>query len=363
MTAPATISLRIEALTKRYNAVTAAVEIAFEVRSGGAVALLGSAGCGKTTILHCIAGLETPDWGTIEIDGTRVFDRANGIDIAPERRDLGMLVRSYAIWPHMTVGANVAFPLKVRGVAAAERLERAGEMLEQVGLKGFQTQPATMLSVEQQLRIALARALVHEPKIVLFDDPLANLDRPVRDRMRTELRLLQERLGFAAVYTARDHSEAFALADDVLLLNQGAIEASGPAREMFQHPATAFAARFFGMNILEGRLIGPVADTRYLEVELSARLIIRGVAAPGQELRPGGRVLACIRKDVIRLIRAQPPRDAPGVIVAAAFLGSDEEYLVDIAGIRIEAVGPAAGLSKGERVHVTMTPDQWVFMR
>jgi iron(III) transport system ATP-binding protein len=357
-------SLRIQALTKRYGTVAAAFEVAFEVPSGGTIALLGPAGCGKTTILRCIVGLETPDWGSIEIDGGPVFDRANAIDIAPERRALGVVFQSHAIWPHMTVAANVAFPLKVRGMPEAERLDRAANMLEQIGLKGFEDRPATLLSVEQQHRIALARALVHEPKLVLFDEALANLDLRSRPRMRTELRMLQERLGFTAIYVTHDHAEAFGLADDIILLNHGAIEAMGPAREMFLRPRSAFAARFFGMNVLEGRLIGPAADNRYLEVELSARLVIRGVAAPEQELQEGGRVLACIRKDAVRLIRAQPQVEAPGVIVAAAsFLGADEEYLVDIAGIRIEAVAPASGLAKGDKVHVTMTPDQWVFVR
>jgi iron(III) transport system ATP-binding protein len=356
-------SLRVRALTKRYGTVAAAYEVSFEVPSGGTVALLGPGGCGKTTILHCIAGLETPDWGTIEINDRLVFDRANAVDIAPEQRALGVMFRSYAVWPHMTVAANVAFPLKIRGAAEAERLNRAGKMLEQVGLKGFEDLPATMLSVEQQYRIALARALVHEPNLVLFDEPLANLDSRSRPRLRTELHMLQERLGFAAIYVTDDQTDAFGLADEIILMNHGAIEAAGPAREMFQRPRSAFAARFFGMNVLEGRLLGPAADRRYLEVELSARLVVRGVATPGQELQEGGRVFACIRKDAVRLIRAQPPEEAPGVIVAASFLGTKEEYLVDIAGIRIEAVAPVSGLAKGERVHVTMTPEQWVFVR
>ena len=356
-------SLRIQALTRRYGTVAAAFEVSFDVPSGGTIALLGPGGCGKTTILRCIAGLETPDWGSIEIDGETVFDRANAIDIAPEKRALGVVFQSCAIWPHMTVAANVAFPLKVRGVPEAERLGRAREMLEQVGLKGFEDRPATMLSIEHQFRIALARALVHDPKLVLFDEALANLDSRSRPRMRRELRMLQERLGFTAIHASQDQTEAFGVADEIILMNHGAIEAKGPAREMFQQPRSAFAARFFGMNVLEGRLLGPAADPRYLEVELSARLVVRGVAAPGQELQEGGRVLACIRKDAVRIMRAQRPEDAPGVIVATSFLGADEEYLVDIAGVRIESVGPASGLAKGEKVHVTMTPDQWVFVR
>ncbi len=356
-------SIRIIGLTKRFGLVAAAFEVSFEVPSGGTLALLGPSGCGKTTILRCLAGLETPDWGTIAIDGEPVFDRERGIDVPPERRGLGIVFQSYAVWPHMTVLDNVAFPLKVRGMPPAERLDRASRMLELVGLKGFENRSATLVSGGQQQRIALARALVHEPRLVLFDEALSNLDARLRQQMRTELRELQERLGFTAIYVTHDHAEAFGLADRIILMNQGGIETTGTPREIFLHPPTAFAARFFGMNVLEGRVLGPAADQRYLEVELSDRLVVRGVPAPEQDFASGGRVLACIRKDAVKIVRPRAGETAPGVIVSASFLGADEECLVDIAGVRIEATGPASGLTKGERVHVTMTPDEWVFVR
>jgi iron(III) transport system ATP-binding protein len=356
-------AVRIQGLTKRYGSVTAVYEVSFDVPSGGTMALLGPSGCGKTTILRCLAGLETPDFGIIEIDGDPVFDHDRRIDVAPEKRGLGIVFQSYAVWPHMTVADNVAFPLKVRGVPAAERLERASRMLELVGLRGFEDRSATLVSGGQQQRIALARALIHEPRLVLFDEALSNLDTRLRQQVRLELRLLQERLGFTAIYVTHDQAEAFGLADQIILMNHGAIETTGGAREVFRHPRSAFAARFFGMNVLEGRLLGPSTDPRYLQVELSARLVVRGVAAAEQEFQEGGRVLACIRKDAVRIIRPRPGENAAGVIVATAFLGADEEYLVDIAGVRIEAVGPAVGLAKGEKVHVTMTPDEWIFVR
>jgi iron(III) transport system ATP-binding protein len=356
-------SVRVQGLTKRYGGIAAAYEVAFEVPSGGTLALLGPRGCGKTTILRCIAGLETPDWGTIEIAGEPVFDSDRRIDRPPERRGLGVVFQSYAVWPHMTVLDNVAFPLKVRGVPPAERRARAGAMLELVGLKGFEDRSASLVSGGQQQRIALARALVHEPGVVLFDEVLANLDVRLRQQMRGELRALRERVGFTAIYVTHDHADAFALADDIVLLNQGGIEMRGAPRAVFSRPRSAFAARFFGMNVLEGRLLGPATDSRYLEVELSARLVVRGVAAPDTEFPAGGRVLACIRKDAIRVVRPRPGQPAAGVIVTAAFVGAEEEYLVDIGGIRIEAAGPAIGLAKGDPVHVTMTPDEWVFVR
>ena len=355
--------VRVQNLTRRHGTVAAAFEVSFEVPAGGTMALLGPAGSGKTTILRCLAGLEAPDWGSIEIGGETVFDKARGLDVPPERRLLGLVFRSFAVWPHMTVAENVEFPLKVRGVPPAERRARAERMLEHLGLKGFEDRSARFVSEEQQFRIAQARALVHEPGLVLYDDALAELDPRSRPRLREELRILRERLGFTAIYVTRDPSEGFALADTVMLMNLGAIETMGPARQVFQRPRSAFAARFFGMNVLEGRLLGPATDRRYLEVELSARLVVRGVAASDQALQEGGRVLACIRKDAVRIVRPRPEEEAAGVVVSVSFLGANEEYLIDIAGIRIETAGPALGLAKGDRVHVTMTPDEWVFVR
>jgi iron(III) transport system ATP-binding protein len=356
-------SVRVHGLTKRYGTATAVSEVSFELPSGGTLALLGPSGCGKTTILRCLAGLETPDQGTIEIDGDPVFDHHRHIDLPPERRGLGIVFQSYAVWPHMTVSENVAFPLKVRGIPASQRAARASEMLRLVGLQGFENRSATLVSGGQQQRIALARALIHEPRLVLFDEALSNLDSRLRQQMRMELRLLQERLNFTAIYVTHDQSEAFGLADEIILMNNGAIETTGTARDVFLHPCSAFAARFFGMNVLEGRLLGTAADSRYLEVELSPHLVVRGVAAAGLEPRKDDRLLACIRKDAVVISRGERAGAAEGVIAAASFLGADEEYLVDIAGVRIEATGPASGLARGERVHVTMTEDEWVFVR
>jgi iron(III) transport system ATP-binding protein len=356
-------AVRVQSLTKRFAAHAAVYEVTFEVPSGGTIALLGPSGCGKTTILRCLAGLETPDAGLISIDGTPVFDAMRGIEVAPERRGLGIVFQSYAVWPHMTVMENVAFPLKVRGVPMAERIERSSRILDMVGLRGFEDRSATLVSGGQQQRIALARALVHEPRLVLFDEALSNLDSRLRQQMRMELRLLQERLGFTAIYVTHDQAEAFGLADTVILMNNGAIETSGPAREVFRHPRSAFAARFFGMNVLEGRLIRTVPDSEYLEVELSDRLIVRGLAAADQELQEGGRVLACIRKDAVRVNRPLHPDQANATLEAVSFLGAEEEYVVDVAGVRIQVTAQTSGFSKGDAVQVTMTPDEWIFVR
>ena len=354
--------VHIAHLTKRFGNHTAVGDVSFDVPQGSTLALLGPSGCGKTTILRCLAGLETPDAGTIEIGGNRVFDYAGKIDLMPEKRGLGIVFQSYAVWPHMTVAENVAFPLKVRGMAAADRLARASKMLETVGLKGFESRSATLVSGGQQQRIALARALVHEPRLVLFDEALSNLDAQLREQMRLELRLLQERLGFTAVYVTHDQAEAFGLADTVVLMNNGVIETSGPARLVFARPATAFVARFFGMNVLEARMIGPVAGTQYVDVALNDRVTVRGIAGDRLETSPGKAVLACIRKESVYAERAASDRALPGTIAAMSFLGVAEEYIVETGGVSLRATQPAAGFKRGDAVHAVMAPDDWIVL-
>ncbi len=347
-------------LTKRFGGHTAVDDISFAVPEGSTLALLGPSGCGKTTILRCLAGLETPDAGHITIGGTSVFDAARRTDLMPEKRGLGIVFQSYAVWPHMTVAENVAFPLKVRGMGAAERLARASAMLDTVGLKGFENRTATLVSGGQQQRIALARALVHEPRLVLFDEALSNLDAQLREQMRLELRLLQERLGFTAIYVTHDQAEAFGLADTVVLMNQGRIETAGPARAVFARPASAFVARFFGLNVLEGRIIGPVAGTDHVDVALNDRFHIRGVAGPGLDRTPGQPALACVRKESLRAGRA--PIGQPGVIEAVSFQGVAEEYILSVHGIALRATQPSAGFQRGDAVHVGMEPDDWIIL-
>jgi iron(III) transport system ATP-binding protein len=350
--------VRIRNLVKRFGPVAAVDDVSFEVEQGRTLALLGPSGCGKTTILRCIAGLETPDDGDIAIAGTPVFDADARIDLVPEKRELGIVFQSYAVWPHMTVAENVAFPLKVRGLPAGERTARARRMLETVGLAGFEDRPATLVSGGQQQRIALARALVHEPRLVLFDEALSNLDAQLREQMRLELRLLQQRLGFTAIYVTHDQAEAFGLADTVVLMNQGRIETIGPAREVFRRPTSAFVARFFGLNVLEGQVRGRGPDG--LEVALAERLLVRAPAVDGVEI--GDQVLACIRKEHVRLERADPPTPTDGTIAAASFLGTSEEYMVEVMGVMLRAVRPTAGFARGDRVRVGSAPEDWIVL-
>jgi len=360
-------------LRKLFGELVAVDGVSFAVEVGHTLALLGPSGCGKTTILRCIAGLETGDAGTIEIAGTMVFDHVAGVNLMPERRGLGIVFQSYAVWPHMTVAENVGFPLKVRRISKAEIAARTGRILDMVGLAAVKDKPATTLSGGQQQRVALARALVHEPRLVLFDEPMSNLDAQLRARMRMELAVLQEQLGFTAIYVTHDQAEAFSLAETVVVMNNGRIEAAGDPRSVFARPQTPFVAEFLGLNINRGRVVTalPRREGFDVEVALADGFRIWGVQSGDKPAVPGASVLACTRKEhigVAKRIDTAAPQHADvvgvpneqhfvGVTRAASFLGLEEEYVVAIDGVRLGAIRRPCGLRAGEHVTVTIRPE------
>jgi len=365
--------VRVKELRKLFGELVAVEDVSFAVEAGHTLALLGPSGCGKTTILRCLAGLENADAGAIDIAGTTVFDRAAGVNLMPEQRDLGVVFQSYAVWPHMTVAENVGFPLKVRRVPRAEIIARTGRILDLVGLANTQDRPATALSGGQQQRVALARALVHEPGLVLFDEPMSNLDARLRTRMRMELAVLQKRLGFTAIYVTHDQAEAFSLAETVVVMNHGRIETAGDPRTVFARPQTPFVAEFLGFNINRGRVVNilPRQEGFHVEVALADGLGIWGVQCEDEPAVPGQSVLACSRKEHIAVTTAAdaaaPRREAAGVpdeqrfigvIQAASFLGLEEEYVISIDGIEMGAIRPPCGLRAGDRVIVTIRPEE-----
>ncbi len=234
--------------------------ISLSVESGKLLTLLGPSGCGKTTTLRCIAGLERPDGGRIVIGGTTVFDSAGRVFVPPSDRGIGMVFQSYAIWPHMTVFENVAFPLRVardRTYEAAEIKERVLRTLDMVRMNGFEDRSATQLSGGQQQRLAFARGLVREPKILLLDEPLSNLDAKLREQMRFELKRLQRSLGITTVYVTHDQSEALALSDEIAVFNAGRIVQRGSPQDIYRNPQSQFVADFIGSaNFLSGTVLG-----------------------------------------------------------------------------------------------------------
>ncbi len=352
-------------LSKRFGDVVAVDGVSLAVGEGHTLALLGPSGCGKTTVLRCIAGLETPERGQISIAGHVVFDSERGIDVLPERRALAVVFQSYAIWPHMTVAQNVGFPLKVRHVPERERDERVGRILSMLGLGLLGEKPAALLSGGQQQRVALARALVYEPRLVLFDEPMSNLDAQLRDQVRVDLKTLQKQLGFTAIYVTHDQSEAFALAQTVVVMNRGRVETAGLPRDVSHRPRTPFVARFLGLNVRGGRAIR-TADQHtglcYAEVALSDRLILRGLIGDERPMPPGTPVLACIRREHVGIRKLAPGATTRhgaliGEIKAASFLGVEEEYVIDVEGVELRSLQQPVGAEAGDVVEVSIRPE------
>jgi ABC-type Fe3+/spermidine/putrescine transport system ATPase subunit len=243
--------LRVVGLEKRFRPgegppVTAVDHVSFELETGRLLTLLGPSGCGKTTVLRSIAGLEDPDDGQIQIGPLLVYSRAKRLAVPPNRRHVGMVFQSYAIWPHMTVFENVAYPLDGGGVPKATVRKRVLDALELVDLAQLGDRPAPLLSGGQQQRVALARALVAEPEVLLLDEPLSNLDAKLREQMRVELRALQQRVGLTSVYVTHDQLEALAISDVIALMNGGQLVELGVPRQIYDRPTTRFAAEFIG---------------------------------------------------------------------------------------------------------------------
>jgi iron(III) transport system ATP-binding protein len=377
--------LQIEHLTKEFFTGRSVVDdVSFSAAEGEIVALLGPSGCGKTTILRCLAGLETPEEGLIKIGDLVVFDSEQRINLMPEARELGIVFQSYAVWPHMTVAENVGFPLKVRGVAKSDMRARVSKVLDIVGLGAWIDRPATQLSGGQQQRVALARALVHEPRLVLFDEPMSNLDAQLREQVRMELKVLQERLGFTAIYVTHDQSEAFALAEKIVVMNRGQIDTVGPPKDVFNRPGTPFVARFLGLNVMEATVADTgaspgsagtkaLAGTRYAQVSLNGGgPTMWGQIGRDQNVKKGDKVLAAIRKEHVGIqvrngaagasAATGAPQSFPGQIRASSFLGLVDEYIVAIGGVELRAIQPYTGADSGDAVDVTVRADDCIVL-
>ncbi|MFG1311186.1 ABC transporter ATP-binding protein [Xanthobacter tagetidis] len=240
--------LRISHLKKRYGAWLAVDDVSFSVAAGEFFTMLGPSGCGKTSTLRCIAGLEMPFEGEIVIDRKLVYSAAQRIQVPANHRDIAMVFQSYAIWPHMSVFGNVAFPLEARGVRGAELKSRVGAALETVGLAAMADRPAPMLSGGQQQRVALARAIVANAKLLLLDEPLSNLDAALRIQMRAELRNIQRRLGATMIYVTHDQEEAMSLSDRIAVMRNGKIVEIGAPQDLYHRPRSVFTAQFVGQS-------------------------------------------------------------------------------------------------------------------
>jgi ABC-type Fe3+/spermidine/putrescine transport system ATPase subunit len=340
------VQLRLSNVTRRFGDFTAVDGIDIELRTGEVFALLGPSGCGKTTSLRMVAGLEKLDGGSITMRDRVLADAETGKVLPPERRNIAMVFQSYAVWPHMTVAQNVAFPLKMRRVRRAERRRRVDEILAITGLSEMSDRPATMLSGGQQQRVALARALVYTPDLLLLDEPLSNLDAKLRTQMRREIRRLNQELGITMLFVTHDQDEALSLADRIAVMNGGRVEQVGTPAELYERPATPFVRDFLGrVLVLPGVLAGGPQNP---SVRLNDRSLGQDVVllheAPA-ELPVGTPVGVYCRPEDVDVL-ADPGSAAPGPnqlrtrIASAAYLGDCIEYVVEVSGATAVLNGP-----------------------
>jgi iron(III) transport system ATP-binding protein len=304
--------------------------IDLEVAAGEFVVLLGASGCGKTTLLRAIAGLEGADRGFIGVGGRRVFDAATRLVVPPEKRRIGMMFQSYALWPHMTILENIRFPLKMQGADQAEMTQKVDRVVDMMNLRDLLAQHPNQLSGGQQQRVALARAMVCSEKLVLFDEPLSNVDAKVREHLRTELGLMQRELGFTAVYVTHDQEEAMALADRIVILGGGKIWQTGTPDEVYATPRDARVAAFVGSaNILSGRVIVREAQ---VEVDCAFGLL----RLPADRVKAVGTEVAIVtRPEDWRFGEAAGAVSTPGVVRLVTNFGPHRDYIVDVAGNRL----------------------------
>ena len=292
----------INNLTKKFGGVVAVNNVSFTVESQKFVTLLGPSGCGKTTTLRCIAGIEEPDEGEIVISGDVVFSSRSGIFVPPEKRGIGMVFQSYALWPHLTVFDNVAYPLKIRKLPKEEIRSRVKESLEMVHLSGLEDRMAPNLSGGQQQRVALARALVYNPKLVLFDEPLSNLDAPLREEMRSELKELQSKMGITAIYVTHDRAEALSLSDQLVVMGSDGIRAIGTPSELLAKPPNSYVAMLLaGMSVVDGS-IAQVSGDRSIIFEAPFGRVYCG---PTIDVKEGDRMKLCLRIDELNLLKTR----------------------------------------------------------
>ncbi|HWB51524.1 MAG TPA: ABC transporter ATP-binding protein [Stellaceae bacterium] len=362
--------LRVSGLTKiyanRYDSQTGGVrEMSFDLPPGTFFTLLGPSGCGKTTTLRCIAGLERPDAGTIAVGDRVLFDGARGIAVPMHRRGIGMVFQSYAIWPHMTVFENIAFPLRVAKDRRHSRQEMAAmveEALTTVGLSGYGERPATRLSGGQQQRVALARALVHRPQLLLLDEPLSNLDAALREDMRAELRRLQQQIGITTIYVTHDQSEALAMSDLIAVMDRGRVVQLDDPQAIYFRPATEFVASFIGAaNLLAGTCLATVEPGGVGEFRLSGGAIIPCRFPAGSTA--GAAISASVRPESIEIgpegaMSTAIPGTLHGTVRAASFLGGNIRYDVQAGDQELRVTGAATGmLLPGTPVRLTFPPD------
>ena len=359
MTASGPLFLDLRAVDKSFGDHRAVVDCNLTVDEGEFVTLLGPSGCGKTTTLRLIAGLLRPDSGEIHFDGTVLSSPAT--HVPPEMRNMGLVFQSFAVWPHMSVQDNIGLPLRVRGRPRSEIADRVGRVVRLCRLEGFETRHPHQLSGGQLQRVALARALVYEPRLLLLDEPLSNLDAALREEMRHELRGLHRAIGTTFILVTHDQVEAMSLSNRVVVMNAGRVEQIGAPEEVYRAPASDFVAQFVGgANLLSGRAAEAESGAAG---ELDVRVGNITLLARGAPRRPAD--AACriaIHPELVRISAVDEAEAARnsflGTVVEDYFLGRMHQTVVDVRGLEIRAFTTRSErLKPGDRVRVTIPPE------
>lgn len=351
-------AIELKNLTKKFGQVIALDNVNMKFKKGVITVLLGPSGCGKTTCMRCVAGLERPDSGEIYFEEKLVSSK--DVFLPPSKRNIGMVFQSYAIWPHMTVFDNVAYPLKILKLPQSEIHKKVEEALNLVRLEGLGERYATQLSGGQQQRVALARALVYDPTILLLDEPLSNLDARLRESTRFELKELQSRLGTTVIYVTHDQGEALVLADELAVMKQGKIVEIGTSTELYKNPKSKFTAEFIGLsNFILGVIAEHDTEKKKVMVNTQSGTLIEVDVVRGYELNE--EVIIMIRPEDVDLYRHKTPRKGnflEGRVRGKAFLGNIVDYMIEVSGIgsfRVQK-DPSVNFNEGDKVLLYLDP-------
>jgi ABC-type Fe3+/spermidine/putrescine transport system ATPase subunit len=361
------VAMHLDGLWKTYpgNAQPAVKDLSLEVYDGEIVTLLGPSGCGKTTTLRMAAGLEVPDLGDIFFGDTAVVMTSRRLCLPPDKRNVGMVFQSYAIWPHMTVAENVAFPLKARKFPRREIGERVRRALELVGMAGFEDRPGPLLSGGQQQRVAFARALVTEPRVLLLDEPFSNLDAKLREQMRIRVKLLQRQLNIALLFVTHDQIEALSLSNRIALMNLGVVQQQGDPRLLYEQPVNEFVRDFVGRTLLFKGTVQSSNPSGQLAIALAGApdCSLFGRTYDPESIKIGSSVYIGVRPEDVEIQPALgstvPSGMIGGTAQAALFVGERIEYQVQVEDQgEILIYGKRHNpIAEGSRIWLKLRPD------
>ena len=354
--------LKVKNLSKNFGKVIAVQDVTFEATEGKVLSLLGPSGCGKTTTLRCIAGFENPDQGEIYLDNRNITP------FPPEKRGIGMVFQNYALWPHMTVYGNLAFGLQIRKVPKPEIDKRTRKVLSMVQLEGYENRYPRQMSGGQQQRIAMARALVFEPEIMLLDEPLSNLDAQLREEMRFEFTELQRKLGITAIYVTHDQAEALVISDKILILDQGKMVQFGTPREIYSNPKNKFVAGFIAVtSFIDGRIDSFTEEKKKVIVKTDDGLVIHGF---NNSFDIGKKVSVAMRMNVIKFIQDENKSDKntvnifKGKIIQSSYLGNIIDYKIKVGNWEVRTKSDAKyNFKVGEEVTFYLSPEDIIVTR